>query len=61
MRIFTVFWVTAMLMAQVGVMPSWGSTGKQEQGIQWAAGFDEALDQARASNKPVLLDFFNPK
>jgi thiol:disulfide interchange protein len=60
MRIALVFLVTVALMAQVGVMPSSGSTGKQEQGIQWAAGFDEALDQARAAKKPVLLDFFNP-
>lgn len=60
MRIALVLSVIVTVMAQVGVIPSWGSTGKQEQGIQWAAGFDEALDQARAANKPVLLDFFNP-
>lgn len=26
--------------------------------IQWAKGFDEALAQAKAENKPVLVDFF---
>jgi hypothetical protein len=60
MRTALVFLVTLTLMAQVGVTPSPGGASNQEQGIQWAAGFDEALGQARASNKPVLLDFFNP-
>lgn len=28
--------------------------------IGWISSFDEALAQAKAANKPVLLDFFNP-
>lgn len=57
MRIALVFLVAVTVMAQAGVALS---SDKQAQGIQWAAGFDEALSQARTANKPVLLDFFNP-
>jgi hypothetical protein len=28
--------------------------------IRWLASLDEALDQARQQDKPVLLDFFSP-
>jgi len=28
--------------------------------IDWITDMDEALKRARAENKPVLLDFFNP-
>jgi len=32
----------------------------QDQGIQWITNFDEALARAKAENKPIFLDFFNP-
>jgi hypothetical protein len=60
MRIVTALLVTVTVMAQAAVLPSFGGTGNQSQGIQWATGFDEALSRARAENKPVFLDFFNP-
>lgn len=28
--------------------------------IEWLAEMDSALERAKAENKPVLLDFFNP-
>lgn len=28
--------------------------------ISWKTSMDEALEQAKAKNKPILLDFFNP-
>ena len=31
-----------------------------ENKITWETEFDAALARARAENKPVLLDFFNP-
>ena len=31
-------------------------TGK----IMWVTDMDSALERAKAENKPVLLDFFNP-
>jgi hypothetical protein len=29
--------------------------------INWLTEFEHALDQSRTENKPILLDFFNPK
>jgi hypothetical protein len=34
--------------------------GGQGTGIQWVTNFDEALSRAKAEEKPVFLDFFNP-
>jgi len=31
-----------------------------EDKIKWETDMDAALSKARAENKPVLLDFFNP-
>jgi uncharacterized protein YyaL (SSP411 family) len=28
--------------------------------IQWLESMDEALKRAKAENKPIFLDFFNP-
>jgi hypothetical protein len=28
--------------------------------IEWGTDFDETLARAKAKNRPVLLDFFNP-
>jgi uncharacterized protein YyaL (SSP411 family) len=30
-------------------------------GIEWVTSMDEALKRAKAENKYVLLDFFNPE
>ena len=35
------------------------STGTQSA-IRWLTSLDEALEQARLRDKPVLLDFFSP-
>jgi len=29
--------------------------------IQWETEFDRALSRAKAENKPVYLDFYNPQ
>jgi len=29
--------------------------------IQWETEYENALSRAKAENKPVLLDFFNPE
>ena len=53
-------------MAAIGLVllaaPIWPteSVFGQGQGIQWVTNFDEALAKAKAENKPVFLDFFNP-
>jgi hypothetical protein len=36
----------------------------QKQGgsqIKWLASMDQAVEQAKAQNKPILVDFFNPE
>ncbi|MGO9122725.1 MAG: hypothetical protein ACLQPD_34550 [Desulfomonilaceae bacterium] len=36
----------------------------QKQGnsqINWLANMDQAVGQAKAQNKPILVDFFNPE
>jgi hypothetical protein len=36
----------------------------QKQGgsqINWLASLDQAVQQAKAQNKPILVDFFNPE
>jgi hypothetical protein len=55
--------VLAFLLALVlQTAPIWSAepAGGQDQGIQWVTNFDEALARAKAENKPVFLDFFNP-
>lgn len=32
-----------------------------ENKIYWERTMEDALEQARSKNKPVLLDFFNPE
>ena len=29
--------------------------------IEWLTSLDQAVEQAKAQNKPILLDFFNPR
>jgi len=29
--------------------------------LKWESDFDQALKRAKAENKPILLDFFNPQ
>jgi hypothetical protein len=29
--------------------------------IKWLASLDQAVEQAKAQNKPILVDFFNPE
>lgn len=29
-------------------------------GIQWLTSMDQAVKRAKAENRPILLDFFNP-
>jgi hypothetical protein len=58
--------VSRVFMAAIGLVllaaPIWPteSVFGQGQGIQWVTNFDEALAKAKAENKPVFLDFFNP-
>jgi hypothetical protein len=40
------------------------ATEPQKQGgskINWLADMDQAVKQAKAQNKPILVDFFNPE
>lgn len=32
-----------------------------EKKIKWETEFDQAKSQAKAENKPIFLDFFNPQ
>ena len=36
------------------------SAGTSPTEIRWLTSLDEALDQAKQRDKPVLLDFFSP-
>ncbi len=29
--------------------------------INWLTSMDQAIEQAKAQNKPIFMDFFNPK
>ena len=55
------FWVGAVALVLL-TAPIWlpGPAGGQGKGIQWETNFDEALARAKAEDKPVFLDFFNP-
>jgi hypothetical protein len=58
---FTRFLVVAVALVSL-TAPIWlpSPAGAQGQGIQWVTNFDEALARAKAENKLVFLDFFNP-
>lgn len=61
MRILSALLVVAALILQTEAIVSAETAGRSDQGIQWVANFDEALALGRAENKPVFIDFFNPK
>ncbi len=60
MRIPRVFVVATSLVLLTAMIWPTGSVGGRDPGIQWVTNFDEALARAKAENKPVFLDFFNP-
>jgi len=37
------------------------SETKMSDQIPWVSSFDEALKRAKQQDKPILLDFYNPK
>jgi hypothetical protein len=61
MRIVSVVLIAAALVLQYAAIGPAETTGRSDRGIQWITDFDEALARGRAENKPVFLDFFNPK
>jgi hypothetical protein len=60
LKILTMLTIFAALALCATTSPLIVGAGPQEPGIQWLTSLDEALVQAQTSNKPVLLDFFNP-
>ncbi len=60
MRILCFLVVTmALVLLTVSIGLSDPAAGKG-QGIQWVTNFDEALARAKAEDKLVFLDFYNP-
>jgi len=49
------------LFAQATISLAVDKSNKETQQIHWLTGLDEALSRAKSENKPVFLDFFNPK
>jgi hypothetical protein len=49
-----VFSITASALAAEPQKPA-------DSGINWLGGMDQAVEQAKAQDKPILVDFFNPK
>jgi hypothetical protein len=60
MRILQVLVVAVALVLQTALIWPAEPVGGQGKGIEWLTNFDEALARAKAENKPVYLDFFNP-
>ena len=52
--VLTVFTVTF----PVAAAESQKQSGSQ---INWLNSIDQAIEQAKAQNKPILIDFFNPE
>jgi thiol:disulfide interchange protein len=53
----------ALLVFSIGVSAA-SAAESQKQGdsqINWLASMDQAVEQAKAQNKPILVDFFNPE
>jgi hypothetical protein len=57
MRKWSILAMAVALMGQTVVM----AAEEPSQGIQWAASFQDAMTRAKAENKPVFVEFFNPK
>jgi hypothetical protein len=60
MRILQVLVFVVALVLQTALIWPAAPVGGQDQGIPWVTNFDEALARAKAEDKPVFLDFFNP-
>ena len=60
MRILQVLVVAVALALQTALIWPAEPVGGQGKSIQWVTNFDESLALAKAENKPVYLDFFNP-
>ena len=53
--------IIVVLFAHCGMVVAADSSKQATQQIHWLTGLDEALARAKSENKPVFLDFFNPK
>jgi hypothetical protein len=56
--------VSFLVLAVFSISVSASAAEPQKQGdskISWLTSMDQAIEQAKAQEKPVLMDFFNPK
>jgi hypothetical protein len=53
--------IIVVLFAHCAMVSAADSSKQGNQQIHWLTGLDEALSRAKSENKPVFLDFFNPK
>ena len=54
---------SVLLVFSIGASAA-SAAESQKQGnsqINWLASMDQAVKQAKAQNKPILVDFFNPE
>ena len=59
MKVFLIVIAVALVLA-VSAAPGASEESKPAQ-IPWVSSFDTALQLAKQQDKPILLDFYNPK
>jgi len=61
MRKLVLFFV--VLVFSIGASAASAAEPKKQGSsqINWLASIDQAVEQAKAQNKPILIDFFNPE
>ena len=54
--------MVTLVAFSISVTAAMASEPKKTEGsgIQWLTSMDQAVTRAKAENKPILLDFFNP-
>ncbi len=61
MRKFLLFFAVIVFSALAAAAMAEEATKKEGSQIAWLSSMDQAIEQAKTQNKPILLDFFNPK